>query len=89
MDSSRLEADRFYSPIGISRVDHLAYGCPVCLTGEKRVFILIHDKWASLVTCGACDATYIIYHGDVDIPLDKANDVFFLVESHPLRPVEG
>jgi len=48
------------SSIAISHSDYDEFGCPVCLTREKRATPLIQVPGATAVSCGNCETGYVI-----------------------------
>jgi hypothetical protein len=62
--------------------DYNTYGCPVCLSGEKKGSTLIQTGGASLFACANCHVAYLVVNGD-KIPQTLTKNEYQLAP-HPL-----
>lgn len=72
------------APIAISYPDYSGFGCPVCLTGEKRAHILTQKGNSAVLCCAACDIAYIVCMDETAQPDIEPAGVFLTVTRHPL-----
>lgn len=73
------------SNVAISFSDYRRFGCPLCLTNEKKGSTLIQFKGTALFSCAHCRVAYTICAAGITETQD-ANHVPVIL--HPLRKEE-
>lgn len=71
--------------IAISYSDYETFGCPICLTGEKSVEVIIRLCGESCVVCWNCRVGYTIVSDETEVVKTLNTELI----AHPLSESQG